>query len=49
MEYIRSRLGHIGYSHVQGDFFAWSMHVKGKRVFNIPIPYPLYILLRKIK
>ena len=42
-------LGFIGFSHVQGKFFAHSMHVKGKRVFNIPIPYPLYILLRKLK
>ena len=49
MEYKKSILGHIGYSHIQGHFFAWSLHVRGKRVIEIPIPYPLYILLRKRK
>ena len=41
-------LGFIGFSHVQGKFFAHSMHVRGKRVIHVPIPYPLYIVLNKL-
>ena len=40
--------GFIGFSHIQRRFFAYAMFVRGKEVYNIPLPYPLYILIVRL-
>jgi len=40
-----SAFGIVGFGHLQGSWF-WTMYVvRGKRCLNVPLVYPLYLII----
>ena len=37
--------GCVGFSYISGRVFGHMLIVKGKRVINVPLPYPIYLLV----
>ena len=40
--------GFIGFTDIQGCYFASALFVRGKRVIHLPVPYPIYRLWQYI-
>jgi len=40
--------GCIGFSYIRGRLFANMILVRGKRTIDIPLPYPVYLILSRL-
>ena len=40
--------GCIGFTHVKGHFIGKMLLVRGKRVIEVSLPYPLYLLIKNL-
>ena len=40
--------GCVGFSHIKGDFFGNMILVRGKRTIDIPLPYPIVLLMARL-
>ena len=40
--------GCIGFSHVKGHFFGNMILVRGKRTIDIPLPYPIMLVMARL-
>ena len=40
--------GCIGFSYISGRLFGDMLLVRGKRTINIPLPYPVYVIMKRL-
>ena len=40
--------GCVGFSHIKGDFFGNMILVRGKRTIDIPLPYPIMLVMARL-
>ena len=40
--------GCIGFSYISGRLFGDMLIVRGKRVISIPLPYPVYVIMKRL-
>jgi hypothetical protein len=40
--------GCIGFSYISGRLVGDMLLVRGKRVISIPLPYPLYVIMKRL-
>ena len=40
--------GCIGFSYISGRLFGDMLLVRGKRVVSVPLPYPLYVIMKRL-
>ena len=40
--------GCVGFSHIKGDFFGNMILVRGKRTIDIPLPYPIVLVMARL-
>ena len=40
--------GCVGFSHIKGDFFGNMILVRGKRTLDIPLPYPIMLVMARL-
>ena len=40
--------GCVGFSHIKGDFFGNMILVRGKRTIDVPLPYPIMLVMARL-
>jgi len=40
--------GCIGFSYISGRLFGDMLIVRGKRVISVPLPYPVYVIMKRL-
>ena len=40
--------GCVGFSHIKGHFFGNMILVRGKRTLDIPLPYPIMLIMARL-
>ena len=40
--------GCVGFSHIRGHFFGNMILVRGKRTIDIPLPYPIMLVMARL-
>ena len=40
--------GCVGFSHIRGRFFGNMILVRGKRTIDIPLPYPIMLVMARL-
>ena len=40
--------GCVGFSYISGRLFGDMLLVRGKRTINIPLPYPVYVIMKRL-
>ena len=40
--------GCVGFSYIRGRLFGDMLLVRGKRVLHIPLPYPVYVIMKRL-
>ena len=40
--------GCVGFSYISGRLFGDMLIVRGKRCISVPLPYPLYVIMKRL-
>ena len=40
--------GCVGFSYISGRLFGDMLLVRGKRVISVPLPYPVYVIMKRL-